>query len=280
MTLRNRESLRDSSRVFPLLERMAMCVLGDGRMRSIVRCESSEQEENSWIVFADDSERGIGVSLGGSAQKTTWFHKRLCYVRCAKNLVNGLRAGADSFPLSLIESDRTPDGWRIYTVTMGRRSVLCAVSKPPPIVNISAPSKMLSSYAVRVRVVATCVWAGRFVTGVSASFEVMQCELSGEGIQGRLRKTEEGAMVLTPEEGSLSAVEKPSGDLIVRIELGELRLTLEELAGLRKGSELELEGSLPRTCYVTVGSTTLAVGELSESEGCMRLQIVEIVDPS
>jgi flagellar motor switch/type III secretory pathway protein FliN len=63
----------------------------------------------------------------------------------------------------------------------------------------------------------------------------------------------------------------------VAIEIGEVELSLGELAGLRAGSRVELSAELPLRCYLKVGVTTIAVGELEQVDDGLQILVREVI---
>jgi flagellar motor switch/type III secretory pathway protein FliN len=64
---------------------------------------------------------------------------------------------------------------------------------------------------------------------------------------------------------------------ILRLDIGEIQLSLAELLALRNGSEILLHSQLPIKCFMRVGTTTVAEGELDVVESGVRLTVREVL---
>jgi len=64
---------------------------------------------------------------------------------------------------------------------------------------------------------------------------------------------------------------------LIRLDLGEIELSLEEIVALRSGTAIELKADMPLRCFMRVGSTTLAQGELRTEERGLVLVVKEVM---
>jgi flagellar motor switch/type III secretory pathway protein FliN len=62
----------------------------------------------------------------------------------------------------------------------------------------------------------------------------------------------------------------------VRIDLGEIRLSLEMLTALRAGTAIELDTTFPTECYLRIGATTLAKGMVRSCDSGLTIDIEEV----
>jgi hypothetical protein len=72
--------------------------------------------------------------------------------------------------------------------------------------------------------------------------------------------------------------ESVAGAVPVRVDLGSLELTLEEIAALRAGHLLDLDSQLPAACFLRIGSTVIAEGVLDSAPAGLVIQLKKIVD--
>lgn len=63
--------------------------------------------------------------------------------------------------------------------------------------------------------------------------------------------------------------------LLVRLDLGELEIGLQELLGLRPGSVIELAAACPLPCALLIGTTSLARGVIESVGTTLRVRISE-----
>jgi flagellar motor switch/type III secretory pathway protein FliN len=76
------------------------------------------------------------------------------------------------------------------------------------------------------------------------------------------------------DEGEANTVEvRP---IPLRIDLGSLELSVEEIAALRPGAQLEIDGSFPAECFLRIGATALARGVLEVGGDGFMLRVEEV----
>jgi flagellar motor switch/type III secretory pathway protein FliN len=71
-------------------------------------------------------------------------------------------------------------------------------------------------------------------------------------------------------------IEPKADSVFVQINLGDIELSLKELAALRSGSRIEIDTQMPIQCALRIGSTTLASGEISRIDDKVSVKIMEI----
>jgi flagellar motor switch/type III secretory pathway protein FliN len=86
---------------------------------------------------------------------------------------------------------------------------------------------------------------------------------------------EDGLMV---ERDDAEKREPVEGAIPVRLDLGSLELTLEEIAALRAGHRLELDSQLPAACFLRIGSTVIAQGELESVAEGLVVRVKKILE--
>ena len=67
-----------------------------------------------------------------------------------------------------------------------------------------------------------------------------------------------------------------SDSVMVQLNLGEIELSLSQLAALRSGSRIELDAQMPFKCALRIGATTLATGEINQIDNRLSVRILEI----
>jgi flagellar motor switch/type III secretory pathway protein FliN len=99
-----------------------------------------------------------------------------------------------------------------------------------------------------------------------------------EDYEGRyhLQVGEEGNMIVTKAEAE--AVEEATNSLGVRLDLGEIEIELGELLSLRAGSSIELATEGPLRCFLRIGATTLASGEIVLNGDKLDVRVTEVLN--
>ena len=78
-------------------------------------------------------------------------------------------------------------------------------------------------------------------------------------------------------------ISEPSGedigslDVVVRVELGEIKLTVEQAAALVPGRILSFDRDVDTSVFLRVGDKRIAGGELVECDDQMAVEIKEIL---
>jgi len=80
-------------------------------------------------------------------------------------------------------------------------------------------------------------------------------------------------MIVTPVEDKERAESIDS--LGVRLDLGEIEIGIEELLALRAGSSIELTSEAPLRCFLRIGATTLAAGEIAIQGDKLSIRVTE-----
>jgi hypothetical protein len=91
----------------------------------------------------------------------------------------------------------------------------------------------------------------------------------------------EGRLVIDKEKGMAIEVvsEVEQGNILpaVRIDLGELEISLADVLGLRAGSVVKLGPYAPLKCFLRIGSSTLAEGEFRSLEDGAVIEITKVL---
>jgi flagellar motor switch protein FliM len=120
-----------------------------------------------------------------------------------------------------------------------------------------------------------CAPQGEGNDGVLGQFRAISLEIGTQIGRYELRVTEEGAMIVTKMEDEQASAN--AGPLGVRLDLGEIEISLDELLTLRAGSSIELVTDGPVRCFLRVGATTFAAGEIVVSGEYLTVRVTEIV---
>jgi flagellar motor switch/type III secretory pathway protein FliN len=277
IALRNQEQLAEHAVLVPLIEQIALCVTSGSGVRVLERVEDQEAKDLlGWVVFSDAEERGIGINLAGFVPDKTPLRRRLNAVHQARKVVESFSSATAPFPLYLQEDSLCPDDWRVFRACTRAGSFLCAASYPIPELSFQGIHVARGLPWVRVPLVAEVGWSGEVVPGAARVLSHVRVVNNEQRISGRLFLSEEGIMAIETAAIEQEIVQESGCDVIMRVDLGEVQLPLEQLSALRAGSVVELDVKPPITCFLRVGGTTLAHGELVVDEAGLRLTIKDV----
>jgi flagellar motor switch/type III secretory pathway protein FliN len=278
LALRNQHELAEHALLVPLIEQIALCVTSGSGVRALERLEDpAVRDLPGWVVFSDAAELGIGINLLGFVPDKTPLRRRLNSVHQARKVVECFSGASAPFPLYLQEDSLCPDDWRVFRASTRAGSFLCAASFPIPELAFQGIHVARSLPWVRVPLVAEVAWSGEIAAGASHILSDVRVVNSEQRISGRLFLSEEGIMAIETSAVEQEIVRESACDVIMRVDLGEVQLPLEQLSALRAGSVVELDVKPPVTCFLRVGGTTLAQGELVVDEAGLRLTIKEVI---
>jgi flagellar motor switch/type III secretory pathway protein FliN len=278
LALRNQRELAEDAELVPLIEQLALCVTSGSGVRALERIEDSAVKDMlGWVVFSDSEGRGIGINLSGFVPDKTPLRRRLNVVHQARKLVECFTSDAAPFPLYLQEDPLCPEDWRVFRASVRAGSFLCAASFPTTELSFQGIHVARSLPWVRVPLAAELAWSGEIVRGASQLVGHVRVVNDEQRICGRLFLSEEGSMAIETSVAEQESVQQRAYDVIVRIDLGEVQLSLEQLSALRSGSVIELDAKPPVSCFLRVGGTTLAQGELIVDEVGLRLTNKDVI---
>lgn len=277
LTIRNREGLARSALLIPLIEQIALCISCGSSVRAIVESDEESRALPDWLIYADEHSRGIAVHPYDSVPAETPLRRRINYASHARKLVGCFGARQGEFPLYLREATLCPASWHVFRVSLRHGDLLCAASLPTPEVAFHGLHRAHQPVKVHMTFHSHVMWSQDISLGATQVFSNFSVVSEDHGLRGTLNISEEGLMTVTT-----SAVEQNSGEvsqapLQIRVDLGEIELTLSELAALRAGSRIELETELPLQCYLRIGSSTLGVGEISRAQNGLRITLKEMI---
>gem|GEM_PF-2834315 len=279
--IENREQLRDDGELVPLVERVVTCMVRGAAIQEVRRGEQELRASPGWIVFQDEQERGIAVNVEGLIPSRTRLRQRLEAVQHALQMIECF-GGRDGFPLLLTDCDECPFDWTLYEIQVRGGSILCGVSLPVPELIVPSNSRPRTLAKVRCAFVGRLTRDGLIHVGQTQLIDLLTVECPAQNFNGTLRITEEGSMTIqrnVAEEMDAEVERERSGmaGALIRLDLGEIELSLEEIVALRSGTAIELKADMPLRCFMRVGSTTLAQGELRTEERGLVLVVKEVM---
>jgi flagellar motor switch/type III secretory pathway protein FliN len=93
-------------------------------------------------------------------------------------------------------------------------------------------------------------------------------------MRGRLLfKQERGMAIEVVSLGELEEQVVPG----VRIDLGEVEISLADIIGIRSGSVIRLGPGAPHRCFLRIGSSTLAEGEVLPEGDALAVTITRVL---
>lgn len=279
LRIQSRENLARQVALVPYVESLAQRLLGDEGRSRVEACElesSPRIPSPGWIVLEDTSGAGVGVCPRGVAQGQTSLRRRIDYVSAAGRLAAIFSPGESPFRLRALDQETCPSAWSAYRVSVGNDELWCAVSYPPPELGPGSPIQRVVSPHVRLRVRGWCVPRGDGSDEAFGEFQSILIEIEGQRGSYQLRVIEGERMIVTKEEDEQARASRESFG--VRLDLGEIEIALEELLTLRAGSSIELVAEGPLRCFMRIGASTLAAGEIVVSGEKLTIRVTEMID--
>jgi hypothetical protein len=281
LIIENREQLRIDGELLPLVEQVVSVVARDSKIRSIERAPNSLRHSPGWIVFSDSEIRGVALNLEGAVPSRTNLRLRLNCIGHAQRVVAGF-GGRNKFPLWLTDREECPSDWALYRVSLCGGTILCAASSSQPVIMAQAVTRGRQLPDVALSFVGEVLWDGLISVGETRLVQPLKVECHQQRFSGFITVLEGGVMSFQSEEALRSGASEvqAKGELsgaLVRLDIGDVELSLNELAALRSGTAIELKAELPLSCFMRVGATTLALGELSLDGHGLVLRITEVV---
>jgi flagellar motor switch/type III secretory pathway protein FliN len=278
LSLRNHHELAEHAELVPLVEQIALCISSGSAVRGIERRDDPELKEMpGWIVFSDVHGRGIALNPSDFLPSKTPLRRHINFVQQAQKIVSGFTAANRPFPLFLREEKSCPSDWRVFQAHVRAGSFLCAASLPAPQVSFQGIRVARSTPLVRLPLAAEIAWFEDVAIGATQHISQIRVANQEQRIVGDIRISEDGVMTMQTVAALEEMIEGESPKAIMRVDIGEIQLALEELAALRNGSVIELDAQLPLKCFMRVGGTTLAEGELSLDESGLRVTIKDVI---
>ncbi|MEN9846602.1 MAG: Type flagellar switch regulator (C-ring) FliN C-term [Pseudomonadota bacterium] len=267
--IHNRESLQGERSLLPLARYLSRLLTSSGFVKEISL--EANPPEYGWLIFVGEGERGFGVRYEDGTSSRSPLQRSLDLVKQASAVVRGF-GGTRAFPFTLSLRATPPESWRVCKVMGVVSAVWCGSSLPvldPPTRALEEPRDPIT----RIRLFGFLSTIGKGTEGERIPVEDVVLELPEVGIVGR-GCVRGGHMTMEiVERGDLLEQRIPG----VRLDLGEIEMRLSDLVSLRPGSVLDLGSSIPERCALRIGSTTLAQGRFTMSDGKFTLTVEAVV---
>lgn len=228
-----------------------------------------------WISFSDDAGTGVGICPREVVSGRTRLRSRIAYAHYAARLAALLisEQGEHRYSVQQVDQEYCPEPWKGYRVRVGDDELLCAVSFPPPPLGVETQTITKTPRVVRLRMRGWCACDGALV-GVLGEYDDIGIEIEGSSETYKLCIRQGRVMVVANVENVPIMEENEA--LAVRLDLGEIEIGLQELLALRAGSAIELATEVPLQCFLRIGATTLATGEIALYDEKLSIRITEV----
>ena len=287
LSIKNRGQLLTDSELIPLVEQMVTCLGFGNNIRSIVRDDAALRHIPGWIVFSGAKQLGMAFNLEGLVLSKSNLRLRINHIQQAQQVVAGF-GGRDAFPLWLSGREDCPVDWPLYRVSVGKGVILCSASSPAPVFTsqrqvTSARLPISVSRLTHVTLIFTgyLVWNEMVSVGESHVIQSLRVECAQQRWVGVITVSQEGVMNIQSKDTCKSDPSNEHSEahysgVVVRLDIGEIKLSLQELVALRSGTAIEIQAEMPLRCFMQVGVTTLAQGELSIEDHGLVLRVTEV----
>ena len=278
LQIRSRENLARQAALVSYVENLALRLLGGGstpRVEATLLDRSPTISTPGWIVLEDTTGHGVGVCPRDVAQGRTTLRRTIDYARCAAQVATLFPSHESAFRVRALDQETCPQEWAAYRVSVGNNELWCAVSYPPPALRSEIKPRPLVSRHVRLRMRGWCAPRGEGLDDALGHYQRIHVEIEGQRERYELKVGEERSMIVAMTEDEQASANSDS--LGVRLDLGEIDIALDELLALRSGSSIELATEGPLRCFLRIGATTLAAGEIAVSGEQLTVRVNEII---
>lgn len=270
------EELSRQAILVPYVESLVARVFGRGSLSGVAATlleVAPTMPAPGWIVLTDAAGMGVALCPRDVVPGRTPLRSRIEYARYAARVAALFESGPARLTIASIDQASCPEDWRVYQVQVGGDEAVCAVSYPPPPIGSDFTPLQRSPRRVRLSLRGWCSFPEEGDRGVSVEHDAIRVRVEKIEQLYELRIGKEGTMIVTPVEDKERAESIDS--LGVRLDLGEIEIGLEELVALRAGSSIELASEVPLRCFLRIGVTTLAAGEITIHGDKLLIRVTE-----
>lgn len=280
MEISNVSDLLERARRMPFVEQLALCLSGSGSQATAFRIEEvSAEDVTGWIVVRCGGDTGFAVQVNSLLPSHSELRRRLNFVDVAKKLAAAFGGGAET--VEITDDDDIPGDWMRWKVMLKQGGFFCASSPETPKLSFrgvyAAPSPKLVKVSLSLYGIVSEI-DRRKTYRAGDLLRIFEINGTIDGLRRRvdIKVGMEGAMSVTVNnDGEFDTMTDSSFG--VRIDVGEIKLSLEMMAALKGGATIELDAVLPMVCFLRVGSTTLAKGLLRTTEAGVSVEIEEVL---
>lgn len=275
----NRDELVDEARRVPFLDALVRGVSGGVSPTRVERIRGNvSASKQDWLVVRCAGVTGFAVQVDGLFRAKSELRRRLVALEVAQALATSLVREQDEYELT--DSETPPGEWAKYQVSLSEGVIQCAISPEAPDLLFRglhvAPKPRtvllpLSMYGC----ISEVHRQTHYKRGDNIRVFYLRAEIPDLSNSIQCMCNGEGSMTIEVqnEEESQAVEADPFG---VRIDLGEIRLSLDMLTALRAGTAIELDTTFPTECYLRIGATTLAKGMVRNCDNGLTIDIEEV----
>ena len=268
----NRNELALERRLAPHIEVCTGLLIEGGKATKVSRQSLEVAPKEDWLVLKDSQGTGFAVCGCLAYGQMTAIQKHISRVSTLRAISRVCRSSGEQ-RLELRDELHPPREWAFFQVMVAQGAVWCAISVDPPLLPIVVEETQSGPFT-RARVLGS--FSCEVFPGVGESMVIQEIRVTIPEfhIKSRLLFEKERGMAI--EVVSLGEQEEqivPG----VRIDLGEIEISLADIIGIRSGSVIRLGPGGPHRCFLRIGSSTLAEGEVLTEGDALRVTITRVI---
>jgi flagellar motor switch/type III secretory pathway protein FliN len=265
----NKHELSQAANAVRLAEVLIETIGGSAPVQRVDRLDDPVGNFTSkWMLFGQET-GGFALNIKHSNVQCSLLNEKLAFVRNAKSIARFLdENSSDDLLLHLV--DNYPSSWSSYRLMSDNSEIFIALNDgAQSLLNITQPEIYRM---VRLPLHALISWSGSIHVGAAVDLPELVVLCQEQQIAARFLFSSEG--VISMERSN--EMNSMSDSVMVQLNLGEIELSLSQLAALRSGSRIELDAQVPFKCALRIGATTLATGEINQIDNRLSVRILEI----
>lgn len=277
--INQKELIEDGARR-PFIDTLIRSVTRGKTPLYVKKSDATDQTcQSDWIVVRSSEGSGFAVHVATLLPAKSQLRQRVNYVHVAQILASSFGTPEEHYQVT--EETAPSTDWVWYRVAMAEGRFLCAVSPQVPALSFLGlqeaprPPTICLPLSIRGSVSEVCrkqrfekgdrIRVFYLLASIDESFDSMEVVSNEEGIM---------SIRIEPRDDSKVAESDSFG---VRLDLGEVNLSLEMLSALRAGTTIELDAHFPMECFLRIGSTTLAKGVVRPCDKGLEVEIVDLL---
>lgn len=276
----NQEQLIEDGARRPFVDTLIRSVTTGGSPLYVKKSGATDSRyQSDWIVVRSSEESGFAVHVGTLLPAKSQLRQRVNYLHVAQILASNFGTSDEHYQVT--EETSAPADWIWYRVAMAEGRFLCAVSPQVPTLSFLglqvAPRLQTVRVPLSIRgLISEVCRKQKYDKGDRIRVFYLSGFMEGNFEWMKVVSNEEGNMSIQIEQRDDSKVAE-SDSFGVRLDLGEVNLSLEMLSALRAGTTLELDAHFPMECFLSIGATTLAKGVVRPCEKGLEVEIVDLL---
>ena len=272
LVVSNKRELCRAANLVPLAEAILKAISEAASVSRIDRLQGSEiRFALPWMLFGS-KELGFALNLRRTGGKCSLLSEKLRFVRNAEEVTRFLDQNSVE-DLRFHLADDYPSSWSCYRLISDDSEFFFASNDSVgSVFNLDSVHQPQLDKRVRLPFHAAISWSNSVHVGATMNLSEVTARCPEQGLVTRVCFSHDGVIIM--EESN--QIEPKGESVLVQINLGDIELSLKELAALRSGSRIEIDTQMPIQCALRIGSTTLASGEISRIDDKVSVKIMEI----